>query len=281
MIKVCIECGKEIRVKPSHYNRKKYCSRVCKTTYLRKHPPESWSRLSKKTNVNCTNCNKKILRKPSSTGEKNYCSRVCLYEYLRMNKPNQNLRKRIHINCEICSSTFEVIESRKLTAKYCSKKCVGIANGKRGSVQYSKRVKVNCTNCNQRLERKPSIIKQWNFCNQFCMAEYYSKTDAFSGPKSGTWKGGDPGYYGLNWRQQRKKARKRDDFKCQDCGITEELYGQELSVHHIIPFRDFNGDWRNANQLSNLISLCEYPCHRKRHSKSNIKEDFIIYMLSQ
>ncbi|WP_431731888.1 HNH endonuclease [Bacillus timonensis] len=40
-------------------------------------------------------------------------------------------------------------------------------------------------------------------------------------------------------------------------------------MHHIIPFREFDGDWKSANKLSNLVSLCEYPCHRKRHSKKN------------
>jgi 5-methylcytosine-specific restriction endonuclease McrA len=68
--------------------------------------------------------------------------------------------------------------------------------------------------------------------------------------KSGTWSGGDISYYGPNWLKQRRLARKR----------------KELSVHHIIPFRSFNGDWERANELPNLICLCEYPCHRKRHS---------------
>ena len=58
---------------------------------------------------------------------------------------------------------------------------------------------------------------------------------------------------------------------CLNCGkeinVKPSKYGQELSVHHIIPFKQFNGDWKKANQLSNLISLCEFPCHRKRHSR--------------
>jgi 5-methylcytosine-specific restriction endonuclease McrA len=88
----------------------------------------------------------------------------------------------------------------------------------------------------------------------------------FTGENSGTWNGGDIDYYGPNWLHQRRLARKRDQFTCQDCGSTEKDYGKELSVHHIIPFRKFNGDWENANVLNNLICLCEYPCHRKRHS---------------
>jgi predicted HNH restriction endonuclease len=38
--------------------------------------------------------------------------------------------------------------------------------------------------------------------------------------------------------------------------------GYSLDVHHIVPFRTFKGDWRKANELSNLITLCR-NCHRK------------------
>jgi len=99
------------------------------------------------------------------------------------------------------------------------------------------------------------------------MGIYYSESGMFSGENSSTWAGGDIGYYGPNWYANRKKARERDNYICQDCGKKEEQYGCELSVHHIIPFRNFNGDWEKANQLTNLITLCEYPCHRIRHSK--------------
>ncbi|TDL77612.1 HNH endonuclease [Rhodococcus qingshengii] len=98
------------------------------------------------------------------------------------------------------------------------------------------------------------------------MGDYYSESKMFTGENSGTWNGGDIDYYGPNWLHQRRLARKRDQFTCQDCGSTEKDYGKELSVHHIIPFRKFNGDWENANVLNNLVCLCEYPCHRKRHS---------------
>ncbi|TFJ93693.1 HNH endonuclease [Lentibacillus salicampi] len=66
---------------------------------------------------------------------------------------------------------------------------------------------------------------------------------------------------------ERRKAELRDEFTCQDCGLTEKKYGKELPIHHIIPFREFNGDWERANALSHLIRLCEYPCHRNRHKR--------------
>jgi 5-methylcytosine-specific restriction endonuclease McrA len=54
---------------------------------------------------------------------------------------------------------------------------------------------------------------------------------------------------------QKRKARARDDRTCQHCGAPGS------DVHHIRPFRFFT-DYREANELTNLITLCK-PCHRR------------------
>lgn len=269
MEKLCLNCGKVMKVRPSHYSRKKYCSRECQHSHHKKNSPEAWQKMTTKKDVKCTNCGIIFKRKPSVLGQNNFCSRDCRNQYLRLNrnKINQHLKKQVTLKCVICNKDFSVIDSRKETAKYCSKECLGKANGQRSRVQYTNRIEVSCENCGKTIKKKPSTIKHWNFCSISCMGEYYAMSGSFSGTNSGTWKGGDIEYYGPNWREQRRKARKRDNYTCQDCGITEQEYGKELSVHHIIPFRHFEGNWKQANRLSNLISLCEYPCHRKRHSK--------------
>jgi uncharacterized Zn-finger protein len=267
--KECLYCGKVIKVKPSHYKRKKYCSRDCKTKYQREHPPDYWKKLIKKEEVVCSYCGKRFLRKPSAIQSNNFCNWNCRKLYLKEYgaQINQHLKKQVTVCCKVCNRKFQVIKSRERTAKYCSKKCLGKANGIRSSVQYKKRKVVYCNNCKSEIEKKPSEINKLNFCSVDCMGIYYEQSKMFAGENSGTWAGGDIDYYGPNWRSQRRKARERDNFTCQDCGISEKEFGQELSVHHIIPFRRFNGDWEKANQLSNLVTLCEYPCHRNRHSK--------------
>jgi 5-methylcytosine-specific restriction endonuclease McrA/uncharacterized Zn-finger protein len=269
MKKNCLNCGKEINVKPSHFDRKKYCSRACKVDYQKKNPPQYWKDISKKQTIICSYCNTEFLRKPSSIKKTNFCNHECkrLYQLKNGHLFNQHLRKDVQVVCKSCGKEFKVPKNREQTAKYCSKHCLGMANGKRGKIQYKKKIKIYCTNCNKEFEKKPSTIKNLNFCSVECMGVYYTDSKMFAGEKSGTWTGGDISYYGSNWLNQRRKTRKRDNYTCQDCGITEDEYGNELSVHHIIPFRKFQGDWEKANQLSNLISLCEYPCHRKRHSK--------------
>ena len=71
---------------------------------------------------------------------------------------------------------------------------------------------------------------------------------------------GGPFPYGPLWLEARRKARNRDNYTCQRCGLSEEELGHELSVHHIRPFRE-----SKDNSLENLISLCgtnDNGCHR-------------------
>ncbi len=70
--------------------------------------------------------------------------------------------------------------------------------------------------------------------------------------------------YGPGWKEQRRKARERDGFRCRQCGAPEGP-GREHDVHHIRPLREFlqlhGEDGRAlANDLDNLITLCRC-CH--------------------
>lgn len=69
----------------------------------------------------------------------------------------------------------------------------------------------------------------------------------------------DPNRYGPNWQAQRAKARARDSYRCQVCGAPE--IDREHDVHHRIPFKSFPSA-EEANQLSNLITLCP-TCHHR------------------
>jgi len=75
--------------------------------------------------------------------------------------------------------------------------------------------------------------------------------------------------YGLNWADQKDKARERDEI-CQGCEMTPEENGRALDVHHRIPFRAFgwipgrNENYIEANALENLVSLCK-RCHKEAH----------------
>ena len=73
------------------------------------------------------------------------------------------------------------------------------------------------------------------------------------GERNPSWRGG-PLCYGPDWREQRRKALRRDGYSCVFCGTSEKENG--CDVHHIIPYR-----FSHSNKLSNLVTLC-VKCHR-------------------
>lgn len=97
-----------------------------------------------------------------------------------------------------------------------------------------------------------------------------------------TWSGKDKYWKYKDWFEIRDQIKKRDEYKCQKCGINEEesynIFGQPLQVHHIIPYRECK-----EHSPENLITLCA-SCHRKedgnlvgghkrRQKKSQISND--------
>lgn len=63
-------------------------------------------------------------------------------------------------------------------------------------------------------------------------------------------------------RLLREEIRKRDQYRCQMCFISEKEYPSKLSVHHI--------DWNKYNNIEwNLVSLCK-SCHQFLHSNKLI-----------
>jgi hypothetical protein len=75
------------------------------------------------------------------------------------------------------------------------------------------------------------------------------------GEKNGAWQGGiydNP--YPLEFDNILKnKIRRRDDYRCQECNMSQDELGYSLHVHHI----DYN---KSNNNKNNLISLCN-SCH--------------------
>ena len=102
------------------------------------------------------------------------------------------------------------------------------------------------------------------------MSKYYS--EHYTGENSPTWKGGKRHYRG-RWLFWRNKARERDNYTCQLCGVTENEWHKEMDVHHIKNYRLFK-DKEQANQLNNLVCLCN-KCHSFVHSNNNTEKIFI------
>ena len=66
--------------------------------------------------------------------------------------------------------------------------------------------------------------------------------------------------YPADWDARRKKAYRRDDYTCQNCGAEGGPHGDvELHAHHIVP-KSRGG----SHSLNNLTTLC-YSCHNAVH----------------
>lgn len=82
------------------------------------------------------------------------------------------------------------------------------------------------------------------------------------GEEHWNWTPNSKRYYGPSWRPQRRKAWKRDDYRCQVCFKSQRKIGKKPDVHHINPTKnwDVEEEYEEMNNLDNLICLCN-SCH--------------------
>jgi 5-methylcytosine-specific restriction endonuclease McrA len=173
----------------------------------------------------CKQCGKEFGQdvKPSRI-ESEFCSTKCW----------QESRKEIR-TCPVCDKTFSV---PKVKPKFCcSYRC--------GQTYKMTRIETTCLWCGKLFTSHISGKRQ--YCSLECFYQTYPHKHEFI-------------YRGKNWLKQAQRARERDGFKCQICGKSLKSKRGGAHVHHIKRFRLFNGDYKRANELSNLITLCR-SCH--------------------
>lgn len=207
--------------------------------------------------VTCHQCGKEFTRCFSQIKKRVFCNKEC-YSAWKASRWNV-------LTCQFCDKQFRRTKGRASYKKtFCSIACHDKwrRQNQRGENHHQyKRIETTCAECGKLLWVTPAKLKQNERC--FCGNEcrYMWNRHAMTGINNPAWRGGYEQYYGPNWPTQRRKARKRDDYTCQRCSITEEEYGQSLCVHHIIPFREYGLErYKEANKLTNLISYC-ISCH--------------------
>lgn len=162
--------------------------------------------------------------------------------------------------CVRCESKFEYYQSDK-PGRYCPT-CVEEADDFLGDPfrKDAERISKQCKQCSTGMSVLQSDI-DWGtgvFCSHSCHSKWMSENRI--GPEHHQWEGG-PLRYGGRWWSVRRRALKRDDYSCQNCGRGRTELGQEPDVHHIRRVRDFD-DPEDAHFLSNVVCLCR-PCHRR------------------
>lgn len=194
-----------------------------------------------------------------------------------------NPRQSEPLVCPQCGSEFHrPIGNRKGPVNYCSRECMAAAYIGRfvgdAHPRFAGRITEPCANCGAPVSRPPwsaSKEGEMTFCDYSCFGAW--KANNWCGDGNPAWLGGHANYYGANWLRQARDARRRDGHVCQLCGIGEEKLRRALDVHHIKPFRFFGiGEYRKANSLKNLVSLCG-TCHTtvEKVSVAGAHEDWL------
>lgn len=209
----------------------------------------------------CKTCKKRfdapqsaIKHYDASHPPRKYCSYACaVADPERMAHRRTTPETR---TCEQCGKPYPYIKGRN-GKRYCSPECDYKARNSGSLRKPETLIKFTCAYCGKAAERYQSQDRGYSYlyCSQEC--HYNHRIAVYESE----WDGTSRDMRGKNWHSQRNKARKRDKYTCQHCGVTEIELGCGLDVHHIIPLRTFKGDWKKANRLDNLISLCR-SCHR-------------------
>jgi len=210
--------------------------------------------------IECAVCGDTFKAPPAK--ERKYCSRECSHK---------GQRKRVELTCEVCETVFEVPESIVEERSCCSRECKGELHGKlfsgANNPNYKEEIHITreCAYCGGDFQTTTNEINRdgrdgGKYCSVECMDKWRSEN--WVGENNPLYEGNDH-YYGSNWSRQRRKAWKRDQYRCRVCGATERELGRRPSVHHIKPMWWFkenfdDPEWyEKGNALSNLITLCE------------------------
>ena len=150
---------------------------------------------------------------------------------------------------------------------------MGFDFGERCSAGDSVQIATRCAHCRLEIEVPAWYAgqAQLRFCDASCRRAW---TEAM--PSLEVCLGETSKRRGANWELQALKARTRDGFVCQVCGVSEEELGRQLDVHHKIPYRSFSSNIE-ANKLEHLISVCP-SCHSKLEAE--LRQDLPLFVRS-
>lgn len=182
-------------------------------------------------------------------------------------------------NCKVCDKEYSpkkgVSYLQWSKSNWCSKKCFNISiTGRKLSQEHKNKIGIKSKGhiVSQEVRDKIALantgkVRTKKMLDNLSLAHLgqvaWNKGKKYlqiSGEKHPMWKGGvsknyKTGYYSLEYKQWRKSVFERDNYTCQDCGITN-VY---LTAHHIKSFTHYP---ELRFELSNGQTLCE-ECHKQ------------------
>lgn len=256
----CGVCGAEFTTCEGKDNQ--YCSRECG------HKAQQ-----KRVTLECEWCGEEFETTPSQADGKRFCGMDCKTDWFSdyftgENHPNykDNTLVKPCAHCgEVTETPEYAVEKRDHDRVYCSRECFNIwrSENVRGEDHpLYKDSEVECETCGDPFQKRPAKVAVYDkhFCSRGCHGEWLAENNV--GEEHPRYNGGTVNYYGPNWRSQRRKVRKRDQYRCQECGKTERELGQIPSAHHKVKIAWFKDNfdapewYERGNRLENLVLLC-------------------------
>jgi 5-methylcytosine-specific restriction endonuclease McrA len=151
------------------------------------------------------------------------------------------------VKCQQCRARFLVPPHRVGKARFCSMRCVGLAQrGDRARVPPRAQVEKRCAECGKPFRVCRAEARRTSRCSMACQGRWRARV--LSGEKNPNWRGGtstEP--YPFVWKEVRQRVIARDGGRCRSplCWGTST----RINVHHI------DHDKSNCAD-ANLITLC-------------------------
>lgn len=267
MEKECIVCNIKFKVKPSHFNKRFCCSKVCQAkSFKTKLTGEKNPNYKGKNKIfySCINCNVKFLtRRPQHPTK--CCSKKCVLEWYSKCHKGKKITKEA---TEKQKASHRLTLIKKGVIDPVIRKRCGCGNTKDEKAK-------TCISCfYKRIERvfdclvcgKNVSVANNKTCSKECSKKHKIKLSL--GANNPNWKGGiktenQRQRNHLTYKEWRFSVYKRDNYTCQDCGKTN-CY---LHAHHI---KGFSKHPELRTNINNGKTLC-VPCHAKYHNSLNVK----------
>lgn len=254
---ICPVCEKETSCRKSLYHEDKCCSREC-ANKLPKNKEKRNS--SKRTKIEdmisfvCEYCGKTFYKtKGYVNGQLShgmtirFCSKEC---------HNKGQSNKVKVNCSGCGKEMMVIPSKVDSNNeiFCSKEC---------QLKHQN-IEIICENCGKKVTtRRSRYLNGQKYCSRKCYGQAISKEyEVYSRLHNSLMRSS-------LYKTWRLHALQRDNYKCVECGRTDNLH-----VHHIHPlvyicrkYKFIKNDILESeefNDLNNAQTLC-VDCHIKKH----------------
>lgn len=167
--RTCERCGKTFRANPSAIARGggRFCSRGCVSTG--------------RPTLACQGCGVAFTVSPSLV-HRQWCSAACRYRttgWQDVLKPG----KRTFRSCGICGA--EISGTISHPGRYCSRKCLGVANGRRqlGRDPTKWRTYI-CVECGTPYVKQASLASRTRYCSRSCRALWRNRRAHMARPTS-------------------------------------------------------------------------------------------------